>query len=211
MFASMWVRRTALTLAAALAFAAAAPSSSRALGESSLFDARSVDYTGGNAHPRESAPRRLAWEVRKRTSIDASLEPTSARLDDPAIFETPFLYWSGDAAFPELSEAEVQGLRRFVSFGGFVVIDDASPEGDDGFDGSVRRELGRAGPPILTNSSPSPISNTASTATMMNNGLLRRRRASPAGRATRSPGRGFLVSGLAVALGAGASSSPSIC
>lgn len=142
----MDVRRTAVTLAFALSAAAAAPSATRALGETSLFDARSVAYTGGNPHPRESAPRRLAWEVRKRTSIDTSLEPTSARLDDPAIFETPFLYWSGDDAFPDLSEAEIQGLRRFVSFGGFVLVDDASAPGDDGFDASIRRELARALP-----------------------------------------------------------------
>lgn len=140
------VSRTALTLSLALVAAAAAPGTTRALGEASLFDARSIEYTGGNPHPRESAPRRLAWEVRKRTSIDTSLEPTSARLDDPTIFETPFLYWSGDAAFPALSDAEVQGLQRFVSFGGFVIIDDASAPGDDGFDGSIRRELSRALP-----------------------------------------------------------------
>ena len=138
--------RTALTLAGALLVAALAPQvTARALGESSLFDVRGVDYTGGNPRPRESAPRRLAWEVRKRTSIDTRLEPTRARLDDPSIFETPFLYWSGDAAFPALSEAEIAGLRRFVGFGGFVLIDDAGPEGE-GFDGSVRRELARAIP-----------------------------------------------------------------
>jgi hypothetical protein len=137
--------RTAITLASALACAAVAPHGASALGESSLFDVRGVDYEGGHPAPRESAPRRLAWEVRKRTSVDTRLDPTRARLDDPSIFDTPFLYWSGDAAFPPLSDAELAGLRRFLEFGGFVLVDDASPESDE-FDASIRRDLARAMP-----------------------------------------------------------------
>jgi hypothetical protein len=139
------VSRLALTLAAALFVAALAPRAASALGETSLFDVRVVSYEGGNPTPRESAPRRLAWELRKRTSVDTRMTPSTARLDDPQIFDTPFLYWSGDAAFPELSDAEITGLRRFVTFGGFVLIDDASPD-QDGFDASIRRELARAFP-----------------------------------------------------------------
>jgi hypothetical protein len=140
------ISRSLFTLIAAVVLAAALPRYVRALGESSVFDVRALEYSGGNPHPRESAPRRLAWEVRKRTSIDTALEPTRARLDDTAIFDTPFLYWSGDAAFDPLSDAESTALGRFIAFGGFVLIDDASPEGSDGFDDSVRRELSRALP-----------------------------------------------------------------
>lgn len=142
--------RASATLAAALVLSALAPQlwmsdTARALGESSLFDVRMVDHAGGNPRPRETAPRRLAWEVRKRTSVDTRLEPSRARLDDPRIFDTPFLYWAGDAAFPPLSDAEITGLRRFLGFGGFVLVDDAAPE-TAGFDGSIRRELARAMP-----------------------------------------------------------------
>jgi hypothetical protein len=142
--------RSALTLACALLVAALAPQAmhperAAALGESSLFDVRAVDHAGGNPRPRDTAPRRLAWEIRKRTSIDTRLQPTRARLDDPSIFESPFLYWSGDAAFPPLSEGEITGLRRFLGFGGFVLVDDAAPE-SPGFDASVRREIARAMP-----------------------------------------------------------------
>jgi hypothetical protein len=133
----------AITLAAALALAALSPQAARALGESSLFEVRSVTYTSAQSS-RPTAPRRLAWEIRKRTSIDVVLEPSASRLDDPSLFEHPFLYWSGDRAFNALSDAEIVGLRRFVTFGGFVLIDDAA-EGD-GFDTSIRRELGRAFP-----------------------------------------------------------------
>jgi hypothetical protein len=139
------IGRSAITLACALLASAHAPTAAGALGESSLFDVRTIDYDGGRPTPRESAPRRLAWEVRKRTSIDTRLEPTRVRLDDPAVFDSPFLYWSGDTAFPPLSPSEIAGLRRFLGFGGFVLIDDAAPE-SDGFDASIRRDLARAMP-----------------------------------------------------------------
>lgn len=121
------------------------PPPAHAIGEGTAVDFRAVAYEGGNPEPRPTAARRIAWEIRKRTSVATRLEPTQVRLDDPSVFETPFLYWSGDAAFPELSDAEISGLRRFVEFGGFVLIDDAAPE-QSGFDDSIRRALSRAFP-----------------------------------------------------------------
>lgn len=117
----------------------------RAIGDETAVEIRTVTYAGGNPTPRPSAPRRLAWEVRQRTSVETSLESTSVRLSDPSVYASPLLYFSGDRAFPPLAEAEVQGLRRFVDYGGFVIIDDAAPDDDDdGFDASVRRMLARA-------------------------------------------------------------------
>lgn len=140
--------RSAAAVAVALLLAVSAvamPRGVRALGEASRLDLRAVEYAGGGAAPRPSAARRLAWEVRKRTSVDTLLAPTRVRFSDPALFDQPIVYWSGDRAFPALSDAEVVGLRRFVTLGGFVLIDDASPT-SPGFDGSVRRELARALP-----------------------------------------------------------------
>lgn len=113
-----------------------------ALGDATAVDVRRVDVEG-LVPPRPSAAQRLAWEVRQRTSVDARLEPTHVRLDDPRLFQTPLLYWSGDRAFLALSDPEITALKRFVEFGGFVLIDDASPQ-QDGFDRSIRRELERA-------------------------------------------------------------------
>ncbi|MBK7156816.1 MAG: hypothetical protein IPH72_34460 [Sandaracinaceae bacterium] len=59
--------------------------------------------------PRPSARRRIAWEARKRTSIETRLRPSRARLDDPSIFETPLLYLAGDAGFADPNGAEVGG------------------------------------------------------------------------------------------------------
>ena len=94
---------------------------------------------------RARAAERIAWEVRKRTSIETVLSPSTTRFDDPSIYRTPLLYWSSDHGFLPLSERELTGLRRFVEYGGFVIIDDASGE-TGGFDASVRRELARAFP-----------------------------------------------------------------
>lgn len=139
------VSRTAITLATGLLLAAVSPRAVRALGESTLFQVRSVAYDGGDARPRPNAARRLGIEIRKRTSIDVLYAPGSSRLDDLEIFDHPFLYWSGSASFDRLSVSEIAGLRRFVRFGGFVLIDDAMP-GSGGFDRSIRRELRRAFP-----------------------------------------------------------------
>src|SRR5688500_11724102 len=103
-----------LALAACILGAATLGSEAAALGESTEIDVRQIVYDGGNAVPRPSAKQRLAWEVRKRASIGTLLRPSEARLDDPSIFATPFLYWTGDRAFPALSDGEVAGLRRFV-------------------------------------------------------------------------------------------------
>ncbi|MBO6937236.1 MAG: DUF4159 domain-containing protein [Deltaproteobacteria bacterium] len=120
-------------------------SSAAALGESSRVEIRGVAIDGLD-EPRETARRRLAWEVRKRTSIETRLRPRRARLDDPTLFETPMLYLAGDEAFEPLSEAEVVGLRRFLELGGFLLVDDATGGSSSGFDGSVRRLLQRALP-----------------------------------------------------------------
>ncbi|MGD8858397.1 MAG: DUF4159 domain-containing protein [Myxococcales bacterium] len=119
------------------------PPPADAIGVATALDIRSVVHAGRSVAPRPSAPRRLAWEIRQRTSVETLLEPTDVRLDDPSLFDSPFVYWSGERSFEPLSDAEITGLRRFVEFGGFVLIDDASPD-QDGFDRSVRRALDRA-------------------------------------------------------------------
>jgi hypothetical protein len=136
-----WIARCACA-ALWLAALAGAPLV-RAVGDRTAVELRIVDYAGGNPTPRPSAVKRLSWEVRQRTSVETRLDPGRVRFSDPSVFESPLLYFSGDRAFPLFSEAEVQGLRRFVDFGGAVLIDDASPD-EDGFDRSVRREIARA-------------------------------------------------------------------
>ncbi len=135
---------TALSVALCAA-ALGVGSRAAALGEGSRVEIRGVSIAGLD-EPRETARRRLAWEVRKRTSIETRLRPRRARLDDPTLFETPLLYLAGDEAFEPLSDAEVVGLRRFLELGGFLLVDDATGGASEGFDRSVRRLLRRALP-----------------------------------------------------------------
>lgn len=121
----------------------AAPRLALAIGEATAVDIRTVELASGEPAARPLAAQRLAWELRQRSSVETRLEPTKTRLDDPKVFESPLLYWVGDRAFPPLSDAELTGLKRFVEFGGAVIVDDAAPD-QDGFDGSIRRELTRA-------------------------------------------------------------------
>lgn len=123
--------------------------SARAIGDTGGVEIRTLQYAGRGA-ARPSAIKRLAWALRQRTSIEARLQPGTVRLDSPALYDSPFVYWSGLEPFAALSDAEVTGLRRFVEFGGSVLIDDGSGDADGGFGRSVERALARAfGPDAL--------------------------------------------------------------
>ncbi|MDB4972938.1 MAG: putative rane protein [Myxococcaceae bacterium] len=145
------LRGLALCVLAWLVGVGALPTPGAALGPGSGIEVRRVQVgvaaaaSSSETGPRARAAERLAWEVRKRTSIETVLEPSVTRFDDPSIFRTPLLYWSSDHGFPPLSERELTGLRRFVEYGGFVIIDDASGDASS-FDASVRRDLARAFP-----------------------------------------------------------------
>ncbi len=107
-----------------------------------------LEYDGGNWNPRPNGLPRLAWEVRKRTSIATALETASVRADSDAVFNHPFLVWQGDRAFPPLSEDAINRLRLYVRGGGTLLVDisDGVPEGP--FASSVRRELDRIFPNV---------------------------------------------------------------
>ncbi len=88
--------------------------------------------------PRPNALRRMVWELSKRTSIDVDLESPLVTLDSPRLHETPLLYLAGDREFALPPPAGVETLRRFLTFGGFLVIDSAEGSTDGAFDKSVR-------------------------------------------------------------------------
>ncbi|RJO63450.1 MAG: DUF4159 domain-containing protein [Myxococcales bacterium] len=113
-------------------------------GQASLFELPTLVYDGPWDR-RQGAQARLAWELMKRTSVEAKLEHGQVKLDAPELFATPVLYMSGDAAFPEWPEANARRLRRFLESGGFLFID-GNLESSAGFDDSVRRELERMFP-----------------------------------------------------------------
>jgi hypothetical protein len=104
-------------------------------------------------NPRPTALRRLAWEIERRTSLVTVAEPTELRATDPELFRHPFLLLSGDRGFAPPTDAEVIRLRRFLTYGGFLLIDSAEGRASGRFDESVRKLLARTLPGDL----PKPV------------------------------------------------------
>lgn len=115
-----------------------------AFGDATGVELVSLDV-GQGVEGALSVTERLAWEVRKRSSVEPILEPGRARLDKSSLFRSPFLYWRGSEGLAPLSDDAIEGLRKYVHRGGFILIDDATA-GEDDFDRAVRRELLRAFP-----------------------------------------------------------------
>jgi hypothetical protein len=95
--------------------------------------------TGSSWNPRPTALKRMAWELEKRTSVDVELDPAVVSPTDGNLHETPLLYLAGDRGFDLPSTSAIEALRRFLTFGGFLLIDSAEGSTDGAFDGSVRK------------------------------------------------------------------------
>ncbi|MFT3706650.1 MAG: DUF4159 domain-containing protein [Archangium sp.] len=114
-------------------------------GDSSRFVPAVIKH-GGRWDVRSSGLRRLAWELQRRTSVEVLLEARPLTLDSPKLFEHPFLYLSSDAELPAFTNLEIENLRRYLTFGGFVFADANDGSDGAGFDASLRRELARVLP-----------------------------------------------------------------
>ncbi len=55
-------------------------------------------------------------------------------MTDRDLFNYPFLYLAGKYEFEPFSQDEIEILRRFLSYGGFLLIDDALGQQGYGFD-----------------------------------------------------------------------------
>jgi hypothetical protein len=135
-------RRSLLAAAGALALA---PRASRAFGEASRF-VPAVAQHGGAWDARLSGLRRLAWELQRRTSVEVLTDARPVPLSSPRLFDSPFLYFGGDGAFPALAAPEVENLRRYLTYGGLLLADANDGSDGGGFDASFRREMARVLP-----------------------------------------------------------------
>jgi hypothetical protein len=135
-----WLGAVAATLAAARVARAIGPGSKFRFGQLALG-------TGNSWNPRPSALHRMAWELDKRTSIEVALDPAVIGPTSDSLHETPFLYLAGDRAFDMPSIAGIEALRRFLTFGGFMLVDNAEGSTDGAFDNSVRKLVGAVFPP----------------------------------------------------------------
>lgn len=135
------------TLVAAVTLLVAVPAAAQ--GDERLdFQFALLKYDGGNWNPRPNGLPRLAWEVRKRTSIATGLETAGVPPEDESLYAYPFLVWQGDRAFPPLSDTAVNNLRQYVRAGGTLLVDVSDGVPGGGFDASVRREFKRIFPDV---------------------------------------------------------------
>jgi hypothetical protein len=130
---------------ALLTAAAAAPLRARAFGDASRFVPALAQH-GGAWDVRTSGLRRLAFELQRRTSVEVVLEARPVPLDSPKLFDYPFLYLSSDRELPPFTPAQLENLRRYLTFGGFLFADANDASDGAGFDASFRRELARVLP-----------------------------------------------------------------
>jgi hypothetical protein len=145
----MVTRRRLLAGGAAAALGALALRRGRgawAIGPASRFRFGHLQM-GSSSNPRPNALRRLLWEIEKRTSIDVDLESPKVAPTSPELHETPVLYLAGDREFALPSGEGIGALRRFLTFGGFLIIDSAEGSTDGAFDQSVRQLLSAVFPP----------------------------------------------------------------
>jgi hypothetical protein len=120
--------------------------SSRVEEPSSPFIFAQVQYRGGDWDPHPSGPLELLKEVDRRTSIGVTFQRHILTVSDPDLFSYPFLYLTGALDFTPFTEAELAILRRFLGFGGVMLVNDASGYRGSPFDRRLREEVQRIFP-----------------------------------------------------------------
>jgi hypothetical protein len=113
-----------------------------AFGDSARF-IPAVAHHGPKWNARLSGLRRLVWELQRRTSVEVVPDARPFALSSSKLFEYPFLYWGGDGDLPVLRSDEIENLRRYLTFGGFLLADANDASDGRGFDHGFRREIAR--------------------------------------------------------------------
>src|SRR5207247_8885699 len=97
----------------------------------------------GTWKPRTEGMSRLAGESSNRTSIETAPVVKPLGLADPDLFRFPFAVLSSDQGFPPPADAEIASLRRYLSYGGFLLMDDAGGTRGGAFEQSARALVSR--------------------------------------------------------------------
>lgn len=135
----MPVEPTRRALLAGLGAAAAlAPLPALAFGDRSRLDVAEIMLPSGTLS-RPEAWRRMLYEVIQTTSVEAHPDAVQVEPEDPALFEHPFSVLIGDGELPPLSDAAIEQLRRYLAYGGFLLLDDATGTAGGAFARSAKR------------------------------------------------------------------------
>ncbi len=105
-----------------------------------------IRYRGGDWNPHPLAVTPLMEELMLRTSVQTTTARREISLTDGDLFSYPFLYMAGKYDFDPFTAEEIGILRRFLSYGGFILADDALGQLGYGFDRSLKREIKRVFP-----------------------------------------------------------------
>ncbi len=114
-----------------------------ALGDESKFIIPQIKYKGGSFKPRPSGIESLMSQLANRTSVEVKRASLNINLSDPNLFQFPFIYLGGDQSFDPLPQKEINILRNYLNYGGFLLIDDNSAKANSEFDASARRLVKR--------------------------------------------------------------------
>jgi hypothetical protein len=109
-------------LCALLALAVLSPAPGGAFGPQTQFRLAVLAVEPGMTE-RVTGLERLAYEVRKRTSIEAANDVAQVALEGEALFAAPFTVIPVCRELRPLTGADAALLRRYLDLGGFLLID----------------------------------------------------------------------------------------
>ena len=100
-----------------------------------------LKYRGGDWDPNPQFAEPIIEELELRTSIDGVKERRVTTLSDSELFFCPFLYMAGKYEFDPFTLQEREVLRRFLTYGGFLLAEDTMGARGFGFDRVFREEM----------------------------------------------------------------------
>jgi hypothetical protein len=100
-----------------------------------------IKYRGGDWKPHPLAVTPLMEELMLRTSVEQATARHEVAITDRDLFNYPFLYITGRYEFEPFAREEIETLRLFLSYGGFLLVDDALGQQGYGFDKAIRGEM----------------------------------------------------------------------
>ena len=141
----VWNRRHTLRGLVGGAAMLSLPGGASAFGQTTEVDVGELSLGSGTIQ-RPNAWRRLLYEMEQTTSVECREGPVTVSLESDDLFEHPFLVLQGDGAFKMPNDAALEQLTRFLSYGGFLLCDDATGASDSGFYASVSELVRRIFP-----------------------------------------------------------------
>jgi hypothetical protein len=129
-----------LGLSLAHGFLSSFPRPSKAVSFPQFFFTQ-IRYRGGEWDPNPQFVEAIVEELELRTSIDGLNERRILTLSDSDLFFCPFVYVAGKYAFEPFTPREREILRRYITFGGFLFVEDTVGAKGFGFDQTFRKEI----------------------------------------------------------------------